>query len=48
MEKRENPELEDLGTHQAGAVKLHETRKTNRPIHIKPGRAPGAKSEKVD
>jgi len=46
MDKRSNPELDDLGTHQAGAVRLHETRKTTKPVQINPGPAPGPVSDK--
>jgi len=45
MNKRPNPEIRDLGTHQAGAVTLHETRKTKKPVQIDPGHAPGAVPE---
>jgi hypothetical protein len=36
-----NQELEDLGTHETGAVDLHLTRHTKQPVIIEPGDAPG-------
>jgi len=45
-DKNSNPELRDLGTQQAGAVKLHETRHAGKPAIIEPGRAPGRVSGK--
>jgi len=41
-----NPEMRDLGTHQAGDVNLHETINWSKPISIKPAQAPGAVPEK--
>lgn len=42
MQKKQNPELRDLKTHQAGATKLHETRHTDSPVEIEPAGPPGA------
>lgn len=42
----ENKELRDLATHSAGAVDLHETRKTAKPVKIEPAGAPGPMKEK--
>lgn len=30
----DNPELEQLGTHAAGSVDLHETRHTSTPVQV--------------
>ncbi|MCF2946441.1 hypothetical protein [Paenibacillus tarimensis] len=38
--KETNPEIRDLATHQAGAIRSHETRYTKQPVTIEPGRAP--------
>ncbi|MBE1442125.1 MULTISPECIES: hypothetical protein [Paenibacillus] len=46
MDKRSNPEMDDLLTHQAGATRLHETRKTKEPVQINPAPPPGPVSEK--
>lgn len=46
-EQSDNLELKQLGTHQAGAVNLHQTRNTAQTHSIgKPVSAPGAKDSR--
>ncbi|WP_248929783.1 hypothetical protein [Paenibacillus hamazuiensis] len=40
MDEVVNKELRDLGTHAAGAVDLHETRNTERPVTVHPPDVP--------
>ena len=41
----DNEELRDLGTHMSGAVKLHETRHTKKPMTFESARPPSKKSD---
>lgn len=42
----DNPELEELGTHQAGVTDLHHTRVTEQPVAVQPPLAPGNVDER--
>jgi hypothetical protein len=44
----ENKELRDLATHAAGAVDLHETRKTDKPVKIDEAGPPGPMKDVED
>ena len=40
MDKVKNEELQELGTEMAGAVNLHNTRTTDKPVQINPPKVP--------
>jgi|GEM_PF-4994697 len=39
--KNGNPEIDDIGTHMAGATDLHKTRHADKPIQFDPPVTPG-------
>ncbi|MFC4099870.1 hypothetical protein [Paenibacillus xanthanilyticus] len=42
----DNPEMDELHTHAAGATDLHRTRVTEQPVAVQPPLAPGIVDER--